>query len=102
MRCSEKKKSVMPFAQHICTCSLIKRNGKRALSRLDLELVAQGVRYRGEIVLAYQTSGSHECALDYYGPELFPQRGVLYLPKNGPKSFHAGGCRLYPGTMAPG
>ena len=27
MRCSEKKKSVMPFAQRICTCSLIKRNG---------------------------------------------------------------------------
>ena len=30
-----------------------KKERKRALSRLDLELVAQGVRYRGEIVLAY-------------------------------------------------
>ena len=43
-----------------------KKERKRALSRLDLELVAQGVRYRGESVLAYQTSGSHACALDYY------------------------------------
>ena len=30
-----------------------KKERKRALSRLDLELVAQGVRYRGETVLAY-------------------------------------------------
>ena len=52
-----------------------KKERKRALSRLDLELVAQGVRYRGETVLASPTSGSHERALDYYGPELFPQRG---------------------------
>ena len=58
-----------------------KKERKRALSRLDLELVAQGVRYRGEIVLAYQTSGSHECALDYYGPELFPQRGCCIYQK---------------------
>ena len=43
--------------------------------------MAQGVRYRGEIVLAYQTSGSHECALDYYGPELFPQRGCCIYQK---------------------
>lgn len=58
-----------------------KKERKRALSRLDLELVAQGVRYRGEIVLAYQTSGSHERALDYYGPELFPQRGCCIYQK---------------------
>lgn len=31
-----------------------KKERKRALSRLDLELVAQGVRYRGENVLAYR------------------------------------------------
>ena len=37
-----------------------KKVRKRVLSRLDLELVAQGVRYRGETVLAYQTTGSHE------------------------------------------
>ena len=79
-----------------------KKERKRALSRLDLELVAQGVRYRGESVLAYQTSGSHERALDYYGPELFSQRGVLHLSKNDSKSFHSGGCRLYPGTVASG
>ncbi|WP_164706512.1 hypothetical protein [Intestinibacillus sp. Marseille-P6563] len=30
-----------------------KKERKRALSRLDLELVAQGVRHRGENVLAY-------------------------------------------------
>ena len=58
-----------------------KKERKRALSRLDLELVAQGVRYRGESVLAYQTSGSHACALDYYGPELFPQRGCCIYQK---------------------
>lgn len=52
-----------------------KKERKKALSRLDLELVAQAVRYRGETVLAYQTAGSHECSLNYYGPELFPQRG---------------------------
>ena len=38
-------------------------------------------QYRGEIVLAYQTSGSHERALDYYGPELFPQRGCCIYQK---------------------
>ncbi len=29
----------------------------------------------------YQTSGSHERALDYYGPELFPQRGCCIYQK---------------------
>ena len=58
-----------------------KKERKRTLSRLDLELVAQGIRYRGESVLAYQTSGSHERALDYYGPELFPQRGCCIYQK---------------------
>ena len=52
-----------------------KKERKRALSRLNMELVAQSVRYRGESVLAYQTAGNHECSLNYYGPELFPQRG---------------------------
>ena len=41
-----------------------KKERKRALSRLDLELVAQGIRYRGESVLAYQTSGSHVPSTD--------------------------------------
>ena len=88
-----------------------KKERKRALSRLDLELVAQGVRYRGEIVLAYQTSGSHERALDYYGPELFPQRGCCIYQKT--VQSHSTqvdaacirelwGCRLYPGTVASG
>src|SRR5699024_12866381 len=58
-----------------------RKERKRALSTLDLELVAQGVRYRGESVLAYQTSGSHACARDYYVPELFPQRGVCISQK---------------------
>ncbi len=31
--------------------------------------------------LTYQTSGSHERALDYYGPELFPQRGCCIYQK---------------------
>ena len=55
-----------------------KKERKRALSRLDLELVAQGVRYRGESVLAYQTSGSHACALDY--PDLY--RRALAIEEN--------------------
>ena len=58
-----------------------KKERKQALSRLNLELVAQGVRYRGETVLAYQTSGNHECSLNYYGPELFPQRGCCIYRK---------------------
>ena len=33
-----------------------KKERKRALSRLNMELVAQSVRYRGESVLAYQTA----------------------------------------------
>ena len=71
-----------------------KKERKRALSRLDLELVAQGVRYRGETVLAYQTSGSHERALDYYGPELFPQRGTPYRQGPGLAGLSArGDCR---------
>lgn len=52
-----------------------------ALSRLNMELVAQSVRYRGESVLAYQTAGNHECSLNYYGPELFPQRGFCIYQK---------------------
>ena len=59
-----------------------KKERKRALSKLDLELVAQSVRYRGESVLAYQTFGNHECSLNYYGPELFPQRGFRIYEKN--------------------
>ena len=68
-----------------------KKERKRALSRLDLELVAQGVRYRGETVLAYQTSGSHERALDYYGPELFPQRGCCMVRPVGVHNFKCKG-----------
>ena len=52
-----------------------KKERKRALSRLDLELVAQGVCYRGDSVLAYESSGSHERAQDYSWPELSSQRG---------------------------
>ena len=58
-----------------------KKERKRALSRLNMELVAQSVRYRGESVLAYQTAGNHECSLNYYGPELFPQRGFCIYQK---------------------
>lgn len=58
-----------------------KKERKRALSRLNMELVAQSVRYRGESVLAYQTTGNHECSLNYYGPELFPQRGFCIYQK---------------------
>ena len=79
-----------------------KKERKRALSRLDLELVAQGIRYRGESVLAYQTSGSHACAPGLLRAGAVSPAGMLHLPKNGPKSFHAGGCRLYPGTVVSG
>ena len=58
-----------------------KKERKRALSRLNMELVAQSVRYRGESVRAYQTPGNHECSLNYYGPELFPQRGFCIYQK---------------------
>ena len=58
-----------------------KKERKRALSRLNMELVSQSVRYRGESVLAYQTAGNHECSLNYYGPELFPQRGFCIYQK---------------------
>ena len=29
----------------------------------------------------YQTAGNHECSLNYYGPELFPQRGFCIYQK---------------------
>lgn len=58
-----------------------KKERKRALSRLNMELVVQSVRYRGESVLAYQTAGNHECSLNYYGPELLPQRGFCIYQK---------------------
>ena len=70
---------------------------KRALSRLNMELVVQSVRYRGESVLAYQTAGNHECSLNYYGPELLPQRDFAFT-KNYPKSFHTSGGFIYPGN----
>ena len=52
-----------------------RKERKEALLELDLELVAQAIRYRGESVLAYQTSGTHDLALKYRGPELFPEKG---------------------------
>lgn len=58
-----------------------KKERKKALSRLDLELVAQSVRYRAENVLAYWTCGSHDRSLEYYGPDLFPQRGYRVYEK---------------------
>ena len=58
-----------------------KKERKRALSRLNLEVIAQAVRYHGEHVLAYQTCGNHECSLNYFGPELFPQRGYRVYEK---------------------
>lgn len=85
------KKFAMPSGRRIFIFSPNKKERKRALSRLNMELVAQSVRYRGESVLAYQTAGNHECSLNYYGPELFPQAGILHLPKNYPESFYAGG-----------
>ena len=44
MRCSEKKKSVMPFAQRICTCSLIKRNGNPFLLQKRTEQIEKQVQ----------------------------------------------------------
>ena len=58
-----------------------KKERKKVFSRLNMELVAQSVRYRGESVLAYQTAGNYECSLNYYGPELFPQRGFCIYQK---------------------
>lgn len=48
-----------------------------------MELVAQAIRYRGETILAYQTTGTHDLALKYRGPELFSQKG----------------CRIYTRTI---
>ncbi|ANU49773.1 hypothetical protein ADH76_07685 [Enterocloster clostridioformis] len=57
-----------------------KKERKKALSELDLELVAQAIRYRGESILAYQTNGTHDLALKYRGPELFSQKGCrIYM-----------------------
>ena len=71
----------MPFAQRICTCSLIKRNGNGRSPDWTWSLWRRVCAIVGETVLAYQTSGSHERALDYYGPELFPQRGCCIYQK---------------------
>jgi len=60
-----------------------KKERKRALAELDLELVAQSIRFRCETVLAYQTNGSDELALKYRGPDLFPEKG----------------CRIYRNTL---
>lgn len=46
-----------------------KKERKRALSRLDLELVAQGVRYRGESVLAYTVMIWDEKDEQWFGVE---------------------------------
>ena len=41
-----------------------KKERKRALSRLDLEIVAQGVRYRGESVLVIDNGNRNEVMAD--------------------------------------
>ena len=58
-----------------------KKERKRALSRLDLELVAQGVRYRGEIVLAYQTSAAMSALWTITGRSCFPSGGAVFTKK---------------------
>lgn len=60
-----------------------KKERKEALAELDLELVAQSIRFRSETVLAYQTNGGDDLALKYRGPELFPEKG----------------CRIYSNTI---
>lgn len=65
-----------------------KKERKQALSRLNLELVAQGVRYRGETVLAYQTSGSHECSLTIMGRSCFHSGGAAFTKKRSKAISH--------------
>lgn len=60
-----------------------KKERKEALAELDLELIAQSIRFRSETVLAYQTNGSDDLALKYRGPELFPEKE----------------CRIYTNTI---
>ena len=92
----------MPFAQRICTCSLIKRNGNGRSPDWTWSLWRRVCAIVGKPSLPTRLPAAMSGALDYYGPELFPQRGCCIYQKNGPKSFHPGGCRLYPGTVAPG
>ena len=44
-----------------------KKERKRALSRLNMELVAQSVRYRGESVLAYRQNSNTDFCTPPYG-----------------------------------
>ncbi|XBX07680.1 hypothetical protein QMP26_05845 [Enterocloster clostridioformis] len=59
------------------------KDRKKALAELDLELVAQSIRFRADTILSYQTTGSDELALKYRGPELFREKG----------------CRIYTHTI---
>lgn len=52
-----------------------KKELKKALERVDLEIAVQSLRYRAEEILAYQTYGTDDAAFTYRGPALFPQRG---------------------------
>ena len=54
-----------------------KKERKRALSRLDLELVAQGVRYRGESVLLAAMSAPWTIT----GRSCFPSGDAVFIKK---------------------
>ena len=58
-----------------------KKERKRALSRLDLELVAQGVRYRGEASLPTRLPAAMSAPWTITGRSCFPNGGAVFIKK---------------------
>lgn len=49
------------------------------INELDMESLAQGLRYHAETVYEYETDGTFDLAIKYHGPELFDQKACLIL-----------------------
>ena len=81
MRCSEKKKSVMPFAQHICTCSLIKRNGNGRSPDWTWSLWRRASAIVGKSSLLTRLPAAMSVPWTITGRNCFPSGDAVFIKK---------------------
>lgn len=78
-----------------------KRNGNGRFPDWTWSLWRRACAIAGKASLPTRLPAAMRVPWTITGRSCFPSGDAAFI-KNGPKSFHAGGCRLYPGTMAPG
>ena len=91
----------MPFAQRNLHLFPDKKERKRALSRLDLSLWRRVCAIVGKPSLPTRLPAAMSAPWTITGRSCFPSGDAAFIKKRS-KVIHPGGCRLYPGTVAPG